>query len=87
MSTKEKAIEKRHKFVIDSVKTFGLNIDNDQWAEKGWIRIESFDHKDLRPLIIYQDENEDAILEELRSYMYAIGAHSFKLRFKSLFDL
>lgn len=87
MSTKEKAIEKRYKFVIDSVKTFGLYIDNDQWVEKGWIRIESMNHKDLRPLIVYQDEDENIILDELRKYMYSIGAHSFKARFKSLFDL
>lgn len=87
MSIKDEAIEKRHKFIIDSVKTFGLWIDCDQWYEKGWIRIESLNHKDLKPLIIYQDENEEAILEELRNYMYSIGAYSFKERFKSLFDL
>lgn len=87
MSTKEEAIEKRHKFVMDSVKTFGLYIDYDQWNEKGWIRIESLNHKDLKPLIIYQDETEEEILEELRKYMYSIGAYSFKERFKSLFDL
>lgn len=87
MNIKSKAMEKRHKFIIDSVKTFGLWIDYDQWYEKGWIRIESLNHKDLKPLIIYQDENEEAILEELRNYMYSIGAYSFKERFKSLFDL
>ena len=87
MSIKSEAIEKRHKFIMDSVKTFGLWIDYDQWYEKGWIRIESLNHKDLKPLIIYQDENEEAILEELRNYMYSIGAYSFKERFKSLFDL
>ena len=70
MSTKEEAIEKRHKFVIDSVKTFGLYIDYDQWNEKGWIRVESMNHKDLKPLIIYQDESEETILDELRNYMY-----------------
>jgi hypothetical protein len=87
MSTKEEAIEKRYKFVIDSVKTFGLYIDSDRWDEKGWIRIESLNHKDLKPLIIYQDEDEDTIIKELRDYMYSIGAHSFKSKFKSLFDL
>jgi hypothetical protein len=86
MSIKDEAIEKRHKFITDSVKTFGLWIDYDQWYEKGWIRIESLNH-DLKPLIIYQDENEEAILEELRNYMYSIGAYSFKEKFKSLFDL
>jgi hypothetical protein len=87
MSTKEEAIEKKHKFIIDSVKTFGLYIDLDNWEEKGWIRIESLNHKDLKPLIIYQDETEETILNEFRNYMYSIGAYILKERFKGLFDL
>jgi hypothetical protein len=87
MSIKDEAIEKRRKFVLDSAETFGLDVDYDQWYEKVWIRIKSLNHKDLKPLIIYQDENEEAILEELRNYMYSIGAYSFKEKFRNLFDL
>jgi len=87
MSTREIESEKKHKFIVDSVETFGLFIDNDQWKDKGWIRIESMNHKDLKPLIIYEDENEDEILDELRNYMYSIGAYVFKQRFRSLLDI
>jgi hypothetical protein len=87
MSTKEKAIEARYKFTIKSVLTFGLHIDYDQWNEKGWMRINSRDLKDFRPLIIFQDWEEEFILHELRNYMYSLGAYSFKLKFKNLLDL
>ncbi len=87
MSTKEEEIEKRHKFVLDSVETFGLSVSYDQWNEKGWIRIESNVWTDFRPLIIYQDENEEVILDVLRNYMYCLGEYSFKSKFKNLLDL
>jgi len=87
MNTKERAIKEKYKFVISSIETFGLPISYDQWYEKGWIRIESQVWGDFRPLIIYSDMSESAILSELRSYMYSLGAYSFKLKLKNLFDL
>jgi hypothetical protein len=87
MSTKEKAIEKRHKFVLDSVETFGLDVDYDQWKEKGWVRIKSKVWTDFRPMILFQDQTEEVILDELRNYMYCLGEYTFKLKFRNLFDL
>jgi hypothetical protein len=87
MSTREEALEKRHQFILNSVETFGLNVDFDQWNEKGWIRIESKVWTDFRPLIIFQDFTEDAILDELRNYMYCLGEYSFKSKFKNLLGL
>lgn len=85
MSTREKIIEEKYRFITNSVETFGLNVDYDQLNEKGWIRINSLsdNHK---PLIIFDDWEKEIILQELRNYLYSLGAQRFRLELKSLIN-
>ena len=85
MSTEGKIREKKYKFITDSIETFGLNVDYDQLNEKGWIRVNSL-HDNYKPLIIFEDWDNIVILDELRSYMYSLGAQRFRLQLQGLIN-
>lgn len=68
--------------VIDLVKTFGLNVDRDQWHEKGWIRVTSTDWPNdfgyqHNCLLLYRDDVKlqglQLIKEELMQSLIHLG--------------
>jgi hypothetical protein len=62
------------------VKMFGLNVDYCQWEEKGWARINSIDWPELygnknNCVILYKEDDEDMITEELRLSLIKLGGN------------
>lgn len=77
--------------VIDLILTFGLDIDLDNWENKGWIRAQDFVYVDIEPLILYKNDVETIglqyVKDELCSYLLKLGEHQFKKKLNDLIKL
>jgi len=73
--------------VLELIETFGLVVDYDQWDEKGWLRAEHNQYKELKPLILYKTDDINSQKKHLQYFLMHMGERMFKKRLNDLISL
>jgi hypothetical protein len=85
-------IQMELKEVIDLVEDFGLYIEYNQWAEKGWVRIKSENNETdfgekADCLILYKDDSRVVMCKELRNSLVRMGQRIQSRKLKELLNI